>query len=145
MQASLNRIEAMKLVGTLFCFLCAATFVKAQLAVTISQPKITGQKAVVPLAMKNNFSQKIESARAVCFLLDEQRKVVGQSTKWVIGGSQNKPGLAAGATNAFHFVVTSDKAFTATNLTVKISFSAVVLEGGNPAAVNEAVTVTPAK
>ena len=39
------------------------------------------QKAVVPLGMKNNFTEKVESARAVCFLLNEQGKVVGQSTK----------------------------------------------------------------
>jgi hypothetical protein len=33
-------------------------------------------------------------------------------------------------TNAFHFVVTADKPFTTTNLTAKVSFSRVVLEGG---------------
>lgn len=103
---------------------------QAQLSVTVSPVKVTGQKAIVPLAMKNNFTEKIESARAVVFLSDEQGKVVSHSTKWVIGGSQDKPGLAAGATNAFHFVITSDKPFTTTNLTAKLSFSRVVLEGG---------------
>src|SRR6266536_824058 len=109
-----------------FCGMAA----QAQLAVTVSRPKVVGQKAVVPLAMKNGLSDKIESARAVVFLLDEQGKMVGQSTRWVIGGTKDKPGLAAGATNAFHFVITSEKPFTNTNLAAKISFNRVVLEGG---------------
>ena len=125
----------------LFCTIGAY----AQLAVTVSAPKITGNKAVVPLAMKNHFDNKIESARAVVFLLDEQGKMVGQSTKWVIGGSQAKPGLAAGATNAFHFVIQSDKPFTTTNLTVKVTFSRIVLEGGKLADVTKQITVSPAK
>ncbi len=112
------------------CLLIALTGANAQLAVTVSPVKVTGQKAIVPLAMQNGFSEKIESARAVCFLMDEQGKTVGPpTTRWVIGGSDTN-GLAAGATNVFHFVVTSDKPFTTTNLTAKVSFSRVVLEGG---------------
>jgi len=112
------------------CLLIALTCANAQLAVAVSPVKVTGQKAIVPLAMQNGFSEKIESARAVCFLMDEQGKTVGPpTTRWVIGGS-NTNGLAAGATNVFHFVVTSDKPFTTTNLTAKVSFSRVVLEGG---------------
>jgi hypothetical protein len=110
-----------------FFFFAAWLFVAANanagLAVTVSLPKVTGSKAVVPLALKNNFAEKIESARAAVFLLDDQGKMIGHSTKWVIGGSDNKPGLAAGATNAFHFVITSDKPFTTTNLTTKVSSS----------------------
>src|SRR6266446_6487128 len=100
----------------------------AQLAVTVSPVKVTGQKAVVPLAMKNNFAEKVESARAVVFLLDDQGKMVGQSTKWVIGGGRDKSGLAPGATNAFNFVIPTDKLPPTTNLTAKVSFSRVVLE-----------------
>ncbi len=129
---------------SVFCigFFCAL-IAQAQLAVTVSPPKVVGQKAVVPLAMKNNFGEKIESARAVVFLLDEQGKMVGQATRWVLGGSQAKPGLAAGATNAFHFVITSDKPFPTTNLTAKVSFSRVVLEGGKLADITKEVIVTP--
>lgn len=117
----------------------------AQLAVTVSPPKITAQKAVVPLAMRNGLAEKIESARAVAFLLDEQGKAVGQpTTRWVIGGAQDKAGLAAGATNAFHFVIASDKPFTTTNLTAKVRFSRVVLEGGKLADVAKDVSVTEA-
>src|SRR2546422_11544341 len=93
----------------------------AQLAVTVSPVKITGQKAVVPLAMQNKFSEKVESARAVCFLLDEQGKVVGQMTRWVIGGTKDKPGLAPDAKTTFNFVVPLAKAPTTTNLTPKVN------------------------
>src|SRR5881296_2046201 len=116
---------------TILLLLLGTVMTHAQLVVTVSPPKIVGQKAVVPLAMKNNLSVKIESARAAVFLLDEQGKALGQpTTRWVIGGSQDKPGLAAGTTNTFHFVITADKPFATTNLTAKVSFSRVVLEGG---------------
>ena len=118
----------------------------AELAVTVSPPKVTGSKAVVPLALKNNFAEKIESARAAVFLLDPQGKMIGNATKWVIGGTEDKPGLAAGATNAFHFVITSDKAFATTNLTAKVNFSRVVLvlEGGKLADVSKYVQIQQA-
>lgn len=113
----------------------------AQFAVTISPMKITGQKAIVPLAMKNGFPVKIESARAVCFLLDERGRMVGPpTTRWIIGGS-NTDRLPAGATNSFHFVVTSDRPFTTTNLTAKMSFSRVVLEGGRLVNVSKDVQI----
>jgi hypothetical protein len=116
----------------------------AQLAVTVSPIKVAGQKAIVPLAMQNNFAEKIESARAVVFLLDEQGKMIGNGTKWVIGGNQDKPGLAAGATNAFHFVITADKSFTTTNLTAKVTFNRLVLEGGKSADANKEVKIQTA-
>ncbi len=98
--------------------------------VTVDAPKTTGRKAVVKLHLKNNFAEKIKSARAVVFLLDEQGKMAGQAARWVIGGGANKPALAAGATNVFNFVVPLDKPLASTNLTAKISFSRLVLEGG---------------
>ena len=116
---------------------------QAQLFVTVSPPKVVGQKAVVPLAMRNDFSEGIQSARAVVFLLDEQGKTVGQpTTRWVIGGSQDKPSLAAGATNTFHFVIASDKPFATTNLTAKVTFSRMVLEGGRMADAAREVVIT---
>jgi hypothetical protein len=75
--------------AVLFC----AISLQAQLAVTVSPPKIVGQKTVVKLAMKNNLADKVESARAVCFLLDDQGTMVGQSTQWVIGGTKDRPAL----------------------------------------------------
>ena len=121
----------MKIIKTIvFALLSLPTFIQAQLAVTVSSPKITGQKAVVPLVMQNHFNQKIESARASVFLLDENGKMVGQSTKWVIGGTKANPGLEPDATNTFYFVLTSEKPITTTNLTAKAVFNRVVLEGG---------------
>ena len=116
----------MKIIGML---LLGTTLAHAQLAVTVFPPKVAGQKAVVPLAMKNNFTEPIESARAVVFLLDEQGKVVGQGTRWVIGGN-NANGLASGATNSFHFVIAAER-ITTTNLQARVTFSRVILEGGD--------------
>ena len=149
---------AMKLILVLFLIALAAT---AQLTVAVSPPKVVGQKAVVSLAMKNGFAEKIESARAVCFLLDDQGKMVGQGAKWVIGGKTESgkqagpnsplpapqsalPGLAPGGTNAFNFVIALDKPSANTNLTAKVQFSRVVLEGGKLANVARQVTITPA-
>lgn len=128
-----------RLLGLFLALTCTFT-TQAQLAVTVSPPKVVGKKAVVPLAMKNGLSEKVESARAVCFLLDEQGKMRGQATQWVIGGV-NTNGLAAGATNTYYFVITGDKPFMTTNLTAKVSFSRVVLEGGKLADVNKAVQI----
>ncbi len=128
---------------TIGILLLGTTLAQAQLAVTVSPVKVTGQKAIVPLVMKNNLAVKVESARAVVFLLDVQGKMAGQATRWVIGGTKDKPGLAAGATNAFHFVIAADKPFTTTNLTAKVSFNRVVLEGGKLADASKAVTLRP--
>lgn len=135
------RMRSLLTIAWLLCAVCA----DAQLSVTVASPKIVGQKAVARLALRNSFSERIESARAVVFLIDEQGKTVGQATHWVIGGSQDKPGLAAGATNTFHFVIASDKPFARTNLTAKVSFSRLVLEGGKVADVNKSVQIEHAK
>jgi len=124
-----------------FALIYAAT-VQAQLAVAVSQPKVTGQKAMVTLAMKNSLTAKVESARAVCFLLDDQGKVIGQSTKWVIGGTKDRPALEPKKETTFNFVITSPQPFTTTNLTAKVSFSSVILSGGQAADVGKAVSVT---
>jgi hypothetical protein len=121
--------------------LMAALSAEGELVVTVSPVAVTGQKAVVPLAMRNGFAEKIASARAVVFVLDDQGKMIGQATRWVIGGSQAQPGLAAGATNSFHFVITSGKQITTTNLTAKVAFSRVVLEGGKLADVAKDVHI----
>jgi hypothetical protein len=115
-----------KFFGIVFLLFCVSA--RAQLAVTVSPPKMSGQKAVVTIAMTNNLAGKIESARAICFLLDSQGKMIGQSTKWVIG--ENKTSLEPKGETTFNFVITSPQPFTTTNLTAKVSFSRVVLDGG---------------
>jgi len=111
-----------------FVLFCTIT-TQAQLAVTVSPPQVASQKAVVELKIKNGFTKKVESARAICFLLDEKGKMVGESTKWVIGGTKNRPALEPKNETTFSFVITSNQPFTTTNLTAKVSFSRVVLEG----------------
>ncbi len=113
----------------LACLFLGVLTTQAQLAVTVSPAKITSQKAIVELKMKNSFAEKVESARAICFLLDEQGEMIGQSTKWVIGGTKGRPALEPKKETTFNFVITSNQPFTTTNLTVKVSFSRVVLEG----------------
>jgi hypothetical protein len=100
-----------------------------------------GQKALVPLAMKNNLTEIIESARATVFLLDDHGRIIGQATKWVIGGSTGSPGLAAGATNSFYFVVQCPKPFATTNVTSKVTFNRVVLKGGKIVEVKQNVEI----
>jgi len=82
--------------------------------------------------MKNLFDRKIESARAVVFLLDQDGKMVGQKARWVIGETSTN-GIPAGTTNIFNFVVTSDKPLVVSNLTAKVSFDRLNLEGGKAA------------
>jgi len=132
----------MKTLNTLACIFLGVLAAQAQLAVTVSSPKVTGQKAVVELVMKNSFTNKVEAARAVCFLSDDQGKMVGQSTKWVIG--QNKTGLEPKGEATFNFVITSPQPFTTTNLTTKVSFSQLVLVGGQVADVNKSVQIQDA-
>ena len=117
---------------------------EAQLTVVVSPPRITGTKAMVPLSISNGLSEKVESARAAVFLVDQDGKMIAQGTQWVIGGDKDKTGLAAGATNIFHFVVTTDKPITTTNLTAKVNINRVVLEGGKLADLRRDVNVLPA-
>jgi hypothetical protein len=124
----MNAGVKMKTMKILACLFLGVLTAQAQLAVTVSPPKLAGQKAVVQLKLKNDFTNAVQSARAVCFLLDDQGRMVGQSTKWVIG--QNKTGLEPKGETTFNFVITSPQPFTTTNLTAKVSFSRVVLDGG---------------
>jgi hypothetical protein len=117
---------------------------RAQLAVTVSPPKIIAQKAIVSLAMTNNLAEPVESARAICFLMDDQGKMVGQSAKWVVGGTKDRPALEPKNGTTFNFVITSPQPFTTTNLTAKITFSRVVLNGNKLADVQKDVSVTAA-
>jgi hypothetical protein len=119
--------------------LLCPVLVPAQLAVTVSPVQVVGQKAVVRLKMKNALADKVESARAVCFLLDAQGRMVGQSTKWVIG----KSGLEPKAETTFNFVVNSHQPLTTTNLTAKVTFSRVVLNSGPVADMAHEVVVSP--
>jgi hypothetical protein len=80
------------------------------------------------------------------FLLDEHVKMAGQATKWVIGGNPSRnggTGLAPGATNSFNFVIQGTKPYTTTNLTAKLSFTRVAMEGGRVADPVRDVRIVP--
>jgi hypothetical protein len=120
----------MKTSNVVICFLLCTLAVHAQLAVTVTPPKVVGQKAIVQLAMTNNLADKVQSARAVCFLFDAQGKMVGESCRWVIGGTKERPALASKQGTMFNFVVAVPLSFNTTNFTAKVSFSRVILGGG---------------
>lgn len=113
----------------------------AQLSVTVSPVKITGQKAIVPLTLKNGFAEKIESARAVIFLMDEQGQMVGQKTDWVIGGTKERPALASSKETTYNFVITAIRPLASTNLTTKVTISRLILDGGKNGDVNKDVQI----
>jgi hypothetical protein len=119
--------------------------VQAQLAVVLSPARIEGQKAIVSLTMTNYLAKSVESARANCFLLDERGTMVGQSTKWVIGGTKARPALQPKSGTTFNFVITSPQPWMTTNVTAKISFSRVVLDSGKLADVRQDVSVVTAE
>lgn len=105
---------------------------RAELVTTVDKMDQVGGKAVLKLTLKNTFTEKVDSARAQVFLLDESGKMVGQATRWVIGGQtkpaedKKKTGLAPGASTVFNFVIAADKPFTK----ARVGFSRIVLEGG---------------
>ena len=126
----------------IFGFTAAAT---AQLVVTILPPKIIGQKAIVPLAITNNLSQQVESARALCFLLNNQGNLVGQSAKWVIGGTRERLSLKPKDGTSFNFVFTVPQPAAVTNLTARLTFTRLILAGGQVADPNTKIIIQPAK
>jgi hypothetical protein len=128
-----------KLIFILSALLLTAGAAQATLTVKVDKPKLVGKKAVIKLTMKNTFTEKIESARAQVFLLDDQGKVVGQAVRWVIGGTKDKPSLAPDAETTFNFVVATDRAFT----TNKVTFTRLILDGGKIVDANQNVQMLP--
>jgi hypothetical protein len=115
---------------------------QAQLAITVSPVKITGQRVIVPLALTNHLPQSVESARAMCVLLNDQGKMVGQTAKWVIGGGgKGRPALTPNSGTTYNFVITSPQPLTSTNLTAKIVVTRVILEHHQITNANAVVTI----
>src|SRR5712691_3675206 len=111
----------------------------AALALKVAEPKTYGRKAVLKMELRNTFTNTIESARAVMFLLDDNGKVVGQETRWIVDGTKDRPPLKPDGRTTFSFVLQSQKPFTKTKLTV----TRIVLEGGKLADVNKDVQIEP--
>ena len=99
-------------------WLIAVIGTPAALVVKVAPAKLTGSKAVIGLDLENTYSQKIKSVRAAIFLFDDHGKVVGQETRWIIGGTQDKPALAPATQAKYDFVVTMTKPFTRSQLIV---------------------------
>jgi hypothetical protein len=117
--------------------LCCISAAQAKLTVTVDSTKQVGKKSVIKLTLKNDFQEKVESARAQIFLIDEQGKVVGQKAQWVIGGTKDRPVLDPGATTTYNFVVDANKPFNKT----KVGFTRIILEGGKVADVPKSFEV----
>ena len=131
-----------KNLATLSVFVSFITTLLAQpVTVSVAPLKMVGQKALVELTMTNRGTNKIEAARAVCFVLDQNGQLVGQSTKWVIG--QNKTSLEPKGQAKFNFVITAPHPLVETNLTATVRFSRLILQGGKPADARNVVVLPP--
>jgi len=135
---NMKRSKAAAFVILSFILLTGVT--RAGLAIKLGEPKTYGQKTLVRLEMQNSFTNKIESARGVLFLLDDSGKVLGQETRWIIGGTKDRPALAPGERTSFTFVLLSKAPFTKT----KVTITRLVLEGGKLADVNKDVQIESA-
>ena len=114
---------------------------EAQLVVSVPPVKVTGQKAVVKLGLKNELVETIESARAVVFLLDAQGKMVAQTAQWIIGdGTKDRPSLAPEKETTYNIVLTTSN-LTSTNLTAKVQINRLLLKDGKTADLKQSVRV----
>ena len=109
----------------------------AALTVKVDAPKQQGMKAVVKLTLRNGLRERIEGVRATVFLTDGTEKVVGQATRWIIGGTTEGKGLPPKGTTNYHFVIEAKRPVTSANLIV----NRVLLEGGKVADVKRDVIV----
>ena len=109
----------------------------AVLLLKVVGAKTYSQKTIVKIELQNTFTNAIESARAVVFLLDDKGQVVGQETRWIIGGAKDRPPLGPDSKTAFHFVVQSAKPFTKSNVVV----TRLILAGGRLADANKEVRI----
>jgi hypothetical protein len=116
----------MKRIWLMMLLFAGITMARGELSDKVAEPQSTGSKALVKLTMKNTYTNAVESARAVVFLLDAKGKVVGQRAEWVIGGTREKPGLAAGGTAVFNLLITADKPVERAS----VKFTRIILEGG---------------
>lgn len=131
----------MKLLLLLAAWFLFTPMLSAQLIVSVPPVKVTGQKAVVRLGLKNELAETIESARAVVFLLDAQGKMVAQTAQWIIGGgTKDRPPLDPKKESTYNIVLTTSN-LTSTNLTAKVQINRLLLKDGKTADLNQSVRV----
>jgi hypothetical protein len=99
---------------------------RASLSVKVDDPKPAEGKALVKITMVNTFSNKVESARATLFLLDEKGKAVAQKAEWVIGGTKERRPLEPNGTAIYYFNVPTNKPFKK----ARVIFTRIILENG---------------
>jgi len=128
---------SIKLSYVILGLLTTGDMAQAALTLKVEEPKTHGQKTILKMDLRNTFTNRIESARVVVFLLDDNGKVVGQETRWIIGGTKDRPPLGPEAKTTFNFVVQASKPFTKT----KVTITRLVLEGGKLADVNKDVEI----
>jgi hypothetical protein len=85
------------------------------------------------LELQNTYTNKIQSARAAMFLIDNQDKVIGQLTNWIIGGGKDKPSLESNSKTIYNFGIATDKPFTKTRLIV----TRILLDNGKLASLKD--------
>ena len=132
----------MKKIVVILSVFISCLAISQTLSVKVAPLKTIGQKALVELTITNSGTNKIEAARAICFVLDQNGQMVGQSAKWVIG--QNKTSLEPNGQAKFNFVITAPHPLMATNLTAKVNFSRLILQGGKQVNPQNNVTIIPA-
>jgi hypothetical protein len=112
------------IVVTLLLVISATAF--GALTIKMSTPTTMGGKSIVKLQVHNTYSQSVQAIRAGLLLMDDQGKVVGHDTKWIVGGPKVNHPLVPDATTSYNFIVDSDKPFIKTQLMVE----RIVLENG---------------
>jgi hypothetical protein len=95
--------------------------------------------------MKNSFSSGIKSARAAVFVSDDQGTMIGQASRWVIGGTKDRPALNADKETTYNFVVQTPNTFSSTNVTVRVNFTSVTLEDGARVDIRKDVSIVQKK
>jgi hypothetical protein len=121
----------------LFLYLATAALAHAELSVKVDEPAPAGTHSIVKLTMKNNGTNSVQSARAAVFLMDADGKVVGQKAEWVIGGTKDKPALAADASTVFNLLVPTDKPVKSS----KLIFTRIVLTDGQVLPAGQGYTI----
>jgi hypothetical protein len=99
-----------KLLVLFFCL--PPALAQADLEVNVYKPQVFTKMAVVKMELQNTFTNNIKSTQAAVFLLDDVGKVVGQKSRWICGGPDERPGIASNSKTTFFFVVPEDKPFT---------------------------------
>ena len=132
---------SIKLSYVILGLLTTGDMARAALTLKVAEPKTYGQKTIVKMELRNTFTNAIESVRAVTFLLDDNGKVVGQETRWIIGGTKDRLPLAPDTKTTFNFVVQANKPFANT----KVTATRIVLKGEKLADVNKDVEVESAR